>query len=375
MAAAPTTDAGGSGPLDSGLDAAVRAFRTAAWAWLTVVTALSFASIERPVAAAVGVLASGSVTAAWWLPSSPARSSEVRQRLVALELVVGAGLVAADGWVYDDGRAQSFGGVWPLAGVLAVAVRSGRRAGVSAGLVLGAARAVGEVVVVRGEWSATRVLAVASTGVLFGLAGWAAGWAAGRIRIAERLAARSAARAEVAAELHDGVLQTLAVVQRRSDDADLVRLARSQEAELRRYLAGPEETPAGDVPVEVLLRAAAADAISRFGLRVEVAAVPPLPSLPAERAGALRGAVGESLANVAKHAGTDRAVVFAEADAACVHVSVSDEGDGFETAATAERGLADSVRRRITAIGGTTTVESRPGAGTTVSVEIPLEGR
>lgn len=369
------TDAGWSGPLDSGLDAAVRAFRTAAWAWLTVVTVLSYASIERPVAAAIGVLAAGVVTAVSWLPSSPTRSGEVRRRLVAAELLVGAGLVAADGWVYDDGRAQSFGGVWPLAGVLAVAVRSGRRAGVSAGLVLGLARAVGEVVVVRGAWSATRVLAVASTGVLFGLAGWAAGWAAGRIRIAERLAARSAARAEVAAELHDGVLQTLAVVQRRSDDVDLVRLARSQEAELRRYLAGPDETPSGDVPVEVLLRAAAADAIARFGLRVEVAAVPPLPSLPAERAAALRGAVGESLANVAKHAGTERAVVFAEADGDCLHVSVSDEGTGFDPGSTAERGIADSIRRRVAAIGGTTGIESRPGSGTTVTVEVPLEER
>lgn len=375
MAPVPTTELDGVGALDSGLDAAVRAFRTAAWAWLTVVTLLSFASVERPVAAAIGVVAAGLVTAAWWLPSSPVRTVEVRRRLVGAELLVGAGLVAADGWVYDDGRAQSFGGAWPLAGVLAVAVRSGRRAGVSAGLVLGAARALGEVTFVRGEWSATRALAVASTGVLFGLAGWAAGWAAGRIRIAERLAARSAARAEVAAELHDGVLQTLAVVQRRSDDPDLVRLARSQEAELRRYLAGPDETPAGDVPVEVLLRAAAADAISRFGLRVEVAAVPPLPAVSASRAATLRGVVGECLANVAKHAGTDRAVVFAEADGRCLHVSVTDEGAGFDPGTVHERGIVDSVRRRVEGLGGTTTIDARPSAGTTVTVEIPLEQR
>lgn len=369
------TEAGDVGALDAGLDAAVRAFRTAAWAWLTIVTVLSFASVERPVAAAIGVLAAGAVTAVWWLPSAPARSAAVRRRLVAAELAVGAGLVAADGWVYDDGRAQSFGGVWPLAGVLAVAVRAGRKAGVAAGLLLGVARALGEAVVVRGAWSATRVLAVASTGVLFGLAGWAAGWAAGRIRVAERLAARSAARAEVAAELHDGVLQTLAVVQRRSDDDDLVRLARSQEAELRRYLAGPEETPAGDVPVEVLLRSAAADAIARFGLRVEVAAVPPLPALPSERAAALRGAVGESLANVAKHAGTDRAVVFAEADGAGVHVSITDEGVGFDPDGVGERGIATSIRRRVEAVGGTATVAARPGAGTTITVDVPVEER
>lgn len=370
MTLPPTTDAG---PLDAGLDAAVRAFRTAAWAWLTVVTVLSFASIERPFAAAVGVLAAGTVTAAWWLPSSLVRPTKLHQRLVATELLVGAGLVAADGWVYDDGRAQSFGGVWPLAGVLAVAVRSGRRAGVSAGLLLGLARALGEAAVVRGEWSATRVLAVASTGVLFGLAGWAAGWAAGRIRIAERLAARSAARAEVAAELHDGVLQTLAVVQRRSDDDDLVRLARSQEAELRRYLAGPEETPTGHVSVDAVLRAAAADAIARFGLRVEVAAVPPLPHLAPSRARALEGCIGECLANVAKHAGTERAVVFAEADSGRLVISVTDEGVGFDPDHVAERGITGSIRRRVDALGGSTTIASRPGAGTTATIDIPVE--
>lgn len=374
MAAAPTTDLGPAGVLDSGLDAAVRTFRTAAWAWLAVVTVLSITSIDRPVAAGVGVVAAGAVTGFWWLPTLAARPVAIRQRLVAAELLVGASLVAADGWVYDDGRAQSFGGVWPLAGVLAVAVRSGRRAGVSAGLLLGLARALGEAVVVRGEWSATRVLAVASTGVLFGLAGWAAGWAAGRIRLAERLAARSAARAEVAAELHDGVLQTLAVVQRRSDDADLVRLARSQEAELRRYLAGPAETPTGAVPVESLLRAAAADATARFGLRVEVAAVPPLPALDPDRARSVRGCLAEILTNVAKHAGTDRAVVFAEADAGRLVVSVTDEGCGFDAGQVTERGIAGSIRRRVDELGGSTSISSRPGAGTTATIDIPVEG-
>lgn len=373
MAIAATTDAGPPDALGSGLEAAVRAFRTAAWAWLTAVTVLSFAAIERPIGAAVGVVAAGTVTAAWWLPPQRGYFAD-RRRLVVAELLVGAGLVAADGWVYDDGRAQSFGGVWPLAGVLAVAVASGWRAGVSAGVLLGLARALGEAVFVPGAWSATRVLAVASTGVLFGLAGWAAGWAAGRIRIAERLAARSAARAEVAAELHDGVLQTLAVVQRRSDDDQLVRLARAQEAQLRRYLAGADETTSGDVPVEALLRSAAADAVSRFGLRVEIAAVPPLPDLTAPRARALEGCIGECLANVAKHAGTDRAVVFAEADGARLVVSVSDEGAGFEPAGVTERGIAGSIRRRVEVLGGTTTIESRPGAGTVATIDIPVEG-
>lgn len=367
-----------SGPeLGDGLDAAVRVFRTAAWAWLATVSALSFSSVERPVAVGAGVVAAGAVTAAWWLPlplsALPTRSW--RQRLVPAELVVGAFLVGADGWVYDDQRPHSFGSVWPVAGVLAVAVRAGHRRAVLAGLGLGAARGVGELLVDGGEWSASRALAVTSTGVLFALAGWAAAWAAHRVEVADRLLARSEARAEVAAELHDGVLQTLAVIQRRSTDDELVRLARSQEAALRRYLSGPEETDAGQVPVEHVLRAASAEAAERFGLRVEVAAVPPLPAVGSETAGAVRGAVGEALANVAKHAGTERAVVFAEASDGRLLVSVQDHGDGFDTVGVHERGIASSVRRRIEGLGGTVDVRSRPGTGTTLSLDLPLEAR
>jgi signal transduction histidine kinase len=67
--------------------------------------------------------------------------------------------------------------------------------------------------------------------------------------------------------------------------------------------------------------------------------------------------------------------VFAEADDRGLHVSVTDEGAGFDPTAVHERGIADSVRRRVEGLGGTTTIDARPGAGTTVTVEIPLEER
>src|SRR6185437_15868608 len=65
-------------------------------------------------------------------------------------------------------------------------------------------------------------------------------WRLGRnlaLERAERI--RSQERAEVAAHLHDSVLQTLTLMQKRADDPrEVAALARRQERELRDWLAG-----------------------------------------------------------------------------------------------------------------------------------------
>ncbi|OHV19761.1 histidine kinase [Parafrankia soli] len=107
------------------------------------------------------------------------------------------------------------------------------------------------------------------------------------------------------------------------------------------------------------------------GLRVDVRALPTT-DLPDEVVAALAGAAQELLANVRRHAGTDRAALevrWRRADGA-VTVIVSDEGIGFAARAVPgdRLGLARSVHARMTEIGGRATITSEPGRGTTVQL-------
>lgn len=80
----------------------------------------------------------------------------------------------------------------------------------------------------------------------------------------------------------------------------------------------------------------------------------------------------EAIANVLKHAGaTDLSVILSQRPGILVLV-VEDYGQGFETASPGEGfGLA-SMQERAALVGGDVTVESPPGMGTTVRLEVPV---
>ena len=100
--------------------------------------------------------------------------------------------------------------------------------------------------------------------------------------------------------------------------------------------------------------------------------------LPAERLSpevetALYRIVQESLTNIVKHAraGTVSITLGRKKDA--VTVVVEDDGVGFEPARTREEGLGlIGMRERVALVGGRLIIESRPGAGTTFVVEVPV---
>ncbi|WP_446034018.1 sensor histidine kinase, partial [Streptomyces olivaceus] len=95
--------------------------------------------------------------------------------------------------------------------------------------------------------------------------------------------------------------------------------------------------------------------------------------LPGPVATALADAVAEALTNVARHAGTTTARVGAREVGAGAVVEVVDGGSGFDPATVPahRRGLRESVTGRMAAVGGNASVESRPGAGTRVTLRWP----
>jgi signal transduction histidine kinase len=278
---------------------------------------------------------------------------------------------------YGDGHAfstsQSLGSVWPLAGILGAGIALGPAVAAGAGVLIGVAR-VGAIVA-NGASIDTggRVLSVTNTIVFYALGGAAAGYLARLLRRAEEEISAARAREEVARTLHDGVLQTLAVVERRATDPALSRLAREQERELRDWLFGAAQ-PAGVVAdVGAALRAAAARFEDAFGGRAQVLVADDLPPLEPAVVAALTGAAGEALVNAGKHGHAAKVQVYVEPDeGGGVFCSVKDDGAGFDPATTAEGiGLSRSIRGRVGEVGGRVEVVSAPGDGTEVLVWVP----
>lgn len=197
------------------------------------------------------------------------------------------------------------------------------------------------------------------------------------LRTERRARIRSEEKAEMAAHLHDSVLQTLALIQRTDDPKRMVTLARSQERELRSWLfdEGSADTRT--------LRGALADAANRVeeahNVPVSVVVVGES-ELPRELQHALVGATTEAMMNAAKHSGTDRVSVFAEASNGTVDVFITDQGSGFDpdTVGGDRRGLVESIRGRMHRHGGSATIDSEIGVGTeihlTMSGGSPVNG-
>ncbi|WP_338144159.1 MacS family sensor histidine kinase [Nocardioides turkmenicus] len=199
---------------------------------------------------------------------------------------------------------------------------------------------------------------------------------------AERAAARAEERARLARAVHDGVLQVLALVQRRGgelggDAAELGRLAGEQERELRALIRGeqPGRGPAAGLAHGMVDLAAALTELETGTVTVSGPAT--AVEMPADRAGEIVAATRAALDNVRRHVGEDaRAWVLLQAFPDHVEVSVRDEGPGIPDGRVAEAeqdgrlGIAGSIRGRILDLGGTAELITG-GTGTEWELTVP----
>lgn len=178
------------------------------------------------------------------------------------------------------------------------------------------------------------------------------------------------ARADMAAHLHDSVLQTLALIQRQSDDPKAVAgLARRQERELRNWLYGQPTEPSS---LRRALEEAGAHVEDEHGLPVEVVCVGDAPL--SEDLAALVQAAREAMTNAAKHSGAPGVDVYAEVEQDHANVFVRDRGCGFELSQVGHDrlGVRGSIIGRMERHGGRATIRSASGEGTEVRLEMGI---
>ncbi|MDQ0824848.1 signal transduction histidine kinase/phage shock protein PspC (stress-responsive transcriptional regulator) [Arthrobacter sp. B2I5] len=335
-------------------------------------------------AGAFGPAASDGATESPWF--------RVRGMRYGKEILLGCGLLLVAGIMIAQmlGVDVSLGTLIPAAAVLGGAsiawmqLDETRRAGLvdktkadQAGgwgrLAAGLALVVAGVLVMvsgSGSWEQTWLALLASVAVLGGVVLVLLPWAlkfwrdleterAGRIRETER--------AEIAAHLHDSVLQTLALIQRRAgNEHDVVRLARAQERELRGWLFQDPGRESGQLSDRI--KVVAAEVEDLLGNPVEVVTVGDAAMTEAHEA--LVQASREAMLNASRHGG-GTVSVYLEASEGQAEIFIKDRGSGFQLGdVPADRlGIRESIIGRMKRHGGSAAILST-GDGTEVRLRL-----
>jgi signal transduction histidine kinase len=159
--------------------------------------------------------------------------------------------------------------------------------------------------------------------------------------------------------------------------AQITELLNEVEKHLRRYSHELRPTILDDLGWIPAIRFLADGISKRANLPIHIEATIS-ERLPSAIETTLYRIVQESLTNAVKHAGAGNVWIRARRDNAVLCCSIRDDGAGFDILqgqnATQRKGLGlIAMRERVSAIGGTLQIDSRPGHGTELSIRIPLE--
>jgi signal transduction histidine kinase len=359
---------------------AIAVYRFASIGYAVLLAVINRADYSRPGWAWVVI----ALMTAWTAVTTVAYAHPERRtrRLLSADLAVTAGLLLSTAALQYPAALKHgvmpVTAIWVAGPVLAWAVQYGRRAGAIAALVISGCdfllRREDITVVLNG------VVLLLLAGVVVGhLARLAAEVEAERRHVLE-VEAASRERERLARDIHDSVLQVLAMVQRRGAEAggeaaELGRLAGQQEAALRSLVGGGQAASGpGDVDLRVLVLPIQSD-------QVTVSAPAQAVRLERTAADELTSAIRAALDNVRRHCGEQvRAWVLVEDEPGLVTVTVRDDGPGIpdgrlaEAAAAGRLGVSHSICGRLRDLGGSATIRSVPGEGTEVELRLPRAG-
>lgn len=380
--------------VDTAMWRALGVFRSLTLAYAVARFAASYNRYAH-IGAAIAVLVTMGFWTAW--TGIVYHRTTMRRRaltaFVGADLAIGVASVLSTVLVDTSGRihqgALTLPTVWSAAPVIAAAIAFGWRGGLAGAAVIGAAD-----LAERGALTEDALHNI----VLMALLGTAIGYVTelGRgaeltLMRAQRLEAATRERQRLSRDIHDGVLQVLALVQRRGAEiggagADLGRMAGEQERALRSLVNSWHQVDAaaaaagdGD-PVELDLSAL----LGRLaGPRVTLSGPGEPVTLPGAVAREVAAAVAAALDNVRVHGGPGadglgaRAWILVEDEADGVVVTVRDDGPGIPEGRLAEArragrlGVAHSIEGRLRDVGGRVDVVSIPGQGTEVEMRVP----
>lgn len=320
---------------------------------------------DHPVAAVVTI-----VVLMAWTGYAIWASLDARRRttlVMVLDMAFAVGAIAATPLIKGEGYNATIPGFWVMGALLAWAVHWNWKGGLAAAALLSLTDLGLRDSIDQANYGNVFLLMIG--GPIVGYMCESLQRMAAERDAAERAAAAAEERTRLARAVHDGVLQVLALVQRRGtgsgdpEIAELARLAGEQERSLRSLIRQQGTVTTG--PAVRDLAGMLEELGTGHALRVDVA-TPGVPvPFASEVAAEIVAAVGACLDNVATHVGADaRAWVLLELLPAEVVISVRDDGPGIaagrleSAAADGRLGVSQSIRGRIADLGGTAALDT-----------------
>ena len=201
--------------------------------------------------------------------------------------------------------------------------------------------------------------------------------------------AQEAERKRIARELHDVTAQALVMMVRNLGDIDsghtrvsvkeIQEQARDILKEIRRFSQQLRPSVLDDLGLLPAVQWLASDLTKNYDINVSVNVVGEPHQLPSDAELTLFRITQEALNNVQKHSGASEVDITMEFAGHYTRVTVNDNGKGFEIpgrigdmARIGKLGLA-GMQERTQLLGGTLTIDSQPGKGTLLTIEVPSQ--